>query len=43
MTETDVPFSALPQVIKDAFAASAYASWKIDDVDKLERKGIETD
>lgn len=45
MTETDVPYSALPQQIKSAFEASEYkngSGWLVDDVDKLERKGLET-
>ncbi|MGL5682029.1 MAG: PepSY-like domain-containing protein [Marinifilaceae bacterium] len=42
LTETDISFNALPQTVKDAFNASNYASWKVDDVDKLQRKDIET-
>lgn len=44
MTETDIPLTALPAVIKSSFEGSEYASapWKIDDVDKLERQGLET-
>lgn len=42
MTETDIPYSSLPEAVKDAFQASDYHSWKIDDVDMLERKGVET-
>lgn len=41
MTETDLSYSLLPQAIKDAFQASEYNTWKIDDVDMLERKGFE--
>lgn len=45
MTETDVPFDALPQAVKTEFGKSEYKSdpgWNVDDVDKLERKGLET-
>lgn len=45
MTETDIPYSALPQEVKASYEGSEYATsqgWKIDDVDKLERKGLET-
>lgn len=42
MTETDIPFGALPEAVRTAFAASEYAQWTVDDVDKLEREGVET-
>jgi len=41
MTETDLPFSSLPQAVKNAFQASDYSTWTIDDVDMLERKDTE--
>lgn len=41
MTETDIPYTALPQAVKTSFEASEYKSWEIDDVDKLEREGFE--
>lgn len=41
MTETDISFELLPQTVKDAFQASEYNTWRIDDVDKLERKDTE--
>lgn len=41
MTETDVPFDALPEVVKSAFRSSQYGSWRVDDVDKLEKNGLE--
>jgi Protein of unknown function (DUF2874). len=41
MTETDLPFNSLPQAVKDAFGASEYSTWKVDDVDMLERKDTE--
>lgn len=42
MTETDIPYAALPDKVKSAFEESEYASWRKDDVDKLEREGLET-
>lgn len=42
MTELDIPLSALPELVDNAFKASEYAAWRVDDVDKLEREGIET-
>jgi len=42
MSETDLPFNSLPQPVKESFQASEYSSWKVDDVDMLERKDSET-
>lgn len=43
MTETDIPYMALPQAVRTSFEATEYhTSWRTDDVDKLERKGVET-
>lgn len=44
MTETDIPFTVLPQAVQTAFNASEYAAapWTVDDVDMLEREGVET-
>lgn len=42
MTETDLPFEALPEAVKQSFLAGEYKDWKRDDVDMLERKGMET-
>lgn len=42
MSETDIPYASLPQSVKTAFENSDYATWKVDDVDKLERKDSET-
>ncbi|WP_455585689.1 PepSY-like domain-containing protein [Bacteroides sp.] len=42
MTETDVPYAALPEVVKLAFEQGEYSAWTVDDVDKLEREGMET-
>ena len=41
MTETDIRFDELPEAVRRAFEASEYASWRVDDVDKLERSGVE--
>lgn len=41
MTETDIPFNALPEAVKSAFQRD-YAGWRVDDVDRLERLGVET-
>lgn len=42
MTETDIPFSALPEAVKTAYQQSAYAEWVVDDVDMIERENYET-
>lgn len=43
MTETDIPdLAALPVTVKSAFESSQYAAWHVDDIDKLERKDVET-
>lgn len=42
MTETDIPFNQLPNEVKTAFGQSEYSGWKVDDVDMLERQGMET-
>ena len=43
MTETEIPYSALPQAIQEAIAQSAYASWTPDrEVDVLDRFGAES-
>lgn len=41
MTEYDLPFNQLPQAVLDAFAASTYISWRVDDVDMIEKSGME--
>lgn len=39
MTETELrTLDALPAAVRTAFQASAYASWRVDDVDRLERR-----
>lgn len=42
MTETDIPYAALPQAVKTAFEGSEYAGWRVDDVDQVERRDMET-
>ena len=42
MTEIDIPYSSLPEAVRAAFEASEYADWRIDDIDKVERDGMET-
>lgn len=42
MTETDIPYAALPQTVQTAFKASEYGAWRVDDVDMIEREGAET-
>ncbi|MEG2069812.1 MAG: PepSY-like domain-containing protein, partial [Bacteroidales bacterium] len=41
MTESDVTFNELPEMVRTAFYASEYAAWKIEEVDQLERPGVE--
>lgn len=42
MTETDILYTALPPAVKTSFETSQYAAWHVDDVDKLERREVET-
>ena len=42
MTESEVAYDALPEPVKAAFRASGYADWRVDDIDRLERAGMET-
>lgn len=42
MTETDIPYKDLPDNVKSTFENCEYVSWRIDDVDKLEREAVET-
>lgn len=41
-TEVDIPYRTLPQPIRTAFEAGAYAQWEIEDVDMVERDGTAT-
>lgn len=42
MTKTETTYAALPQAVRTAFEASAYASWRVEDADQLVRNGMET-
>lgn len=42
LTETDLPYAQLPAPVRSAHEASAYAAWKVDDVDMVERPDAET-
>lgn len=42
MTERDLRYENLPAAVAQAFKASAYADWKIDDIDVVERYGMPT-
>ena len=42
MTESDVKYSSLPVVIRNSFESGEYGRWEVEDVDKLERAGMET-
>ena len=43
MTEVDHrnDLNALPQAVRDGFAASAYAQWRVDDIDEIQRPDYE--
>lgn len=40
MSEYDVRFDRLPDMVKTAFQASEYATWRVDDVDLIRREGV---
>lgn len=42
MTETDILFAQLPEAVKVSFADGQYASWRVEDIDKIERSATET-
>ena len=42
MTESDVKYNSLPVVIRNSFKSGEYGRWEVEDVDKLERAGMET-
>lgn len=42
MTESDITFDQLPEAVKTSFSTSQYASWRVDDVDQIERSATET-
>lgn len=41
MTETNMKYNQLPQAIRTHFEQSSYSNWKKDDVDKIERVGMQ--
>lgn len=42
MTETDLPsVTDLPVAVQDSFKLSHYAAWRVDDIDQLERAGMD--
>lgn len=42
LTETEIPFNALPDAVQTAFNGSTYANWHVEDVDMVERPDVET-
>ena len=41
MTETEMPYNAIPQAVKTSFESSEYAFWKRDnEVDRIERNAV---
>lgn len=42
LTETDVLYDALPETVKTAFSTGEYQSWHIDDIDIIERLGMDS-
>lgn len=42
MTETDIPYTQLPQPVRTHFESSEYSKWRLEDVDKLERVNTAT-
>ena len=42
MTESEIAVGALPQAVRAAFNASEYAAWRIEEVERIERKDMET-
>lgn len=42
MTETDLRQENLPEAVKKAFTSSEYGTWRIDDIDMIERPEMET-
>lgn len=41
MTEIEITFDELPDAVKQAFQNSEYADWRIEEVEKIEREGLE--
>lgn len=42
MTEKDLIYAELPDAVKSAFETGDYSGWTVEDIDKLEREGMET-
>ena len=42
MTESEISYEVLPEAVKAAFKTSEHSSWRIEDIDRLERAGMET-
>ncbi len=42
MTKTEITYAALPEAVRSAFESSAYAAWRVDDVDQIVRNDLET-
>ena len=42
MTQSELSYNLLPEIIKTNFVTSEYATWKTEDVKKIERAGMET-
>lgn len=42
MTEVDMTYAQLPDAVRVAFEAGEYASWRVEEVEKLLREGLET-
>lgn len=40
LTEIDLPFAQLPTAVRTAFDTSPYGSWRVDDVDRIDREGV---
>jgi hypothetical protein len=42
VTESDIVYTMLPEEVKAALKASDYATWRVDNVDLLERRDLES-
>ena len=42
LTQSDIPFALLPQEVSDAFAASEYSAWQVEDVERVDRPELTT-
>ena len=41
MTEMDIRYEDLPEAVRNAFESSEYGQWRVDDVDMIERHGVD--